>query len=85
MKVTYAVKKLSKFGKVALDDCQYSSFVKDKEGKWHFVSFRKNGGGSDQVVCLHARRANDAPDSQSDYFPGRYFDTFSQVERYLGF
>jgi len=37
----------------------------------------------DEAICLHVRRSNDIPDSQTDYFPGFYPDNITQLLNYM--
>lgn len=41
-----------------------------------------NGGSPDQLVCLHVQRCTEEADSQTDYFPGFYFDSLKGAIRH---
>ena len=43
------------------------------------VSACHNGGSHDQLVCLHVQRVDEKSDSQTDYFPGSYFDSLKRA------
>lgn len=38
-----------------------------------------NGGSPTELVCLHVQRCTEEADSQTDYFPGFYFDSLKRA------
>jgi hypothetical protein len=46
-------------------------------------SFYKNGGDSDQAICVNIRRKNDHHDFNSDYHAGFFVDTIKDAVRYM--
>lgn len=77
MKVTNAIKKLEKAGfKVTNDDGNFSA----KKGN-EFIEFFQNGGGSEEVVCIRVRSANDHDDCMRDYCAGVFCNNITQAIR----
>lgn len=80
MKITNLIKRLEKAGmKIEQNSngqyyCQSSTRV---------CSFYKNGGDSDQAICVNIRRINDHHDYMSDYHAGFFVDTIKDAIKYL--
>lgn len=81
MKTSNAIKTLEKYTRVNCipDQRKYWAMRPDREGIARIISFIDQGG---EIICLHTRRATDKNDSQSDYFPGSYWDTMAQALRH---
>ncbi len=82
MTTTYAIKILSKYAKVEKvesTNLYYAKRVSARDGVLHTISFHDQMG---TAICLHTKRSSDQSDSQSDYFPGSFWDTMAQALRY---
>jgi hypothetical protein len=81
MKVQNAVKKLEKAGfKVEVSGTHYHA---SKENTQYVIEFIKNGGDSEEAICINVRRTNDNHNSMIDYFAGIWCDNISQAIRVL--
>ena len=77
MKITNAIKKLEKAGfKINKSGGLYSA----KRGS-DIINFRKNGGDSDQVICIRVRSECDQDDQMTDYFAGVFCNNITQAIR----
>jgi hypothetical protein len=77
MKITNAIKKLQKAGFEVINDGSRFSARRAN----NIVEFIKNGGDSDQAICIRVLSANDHDDIMSDYCAGTYCDNLSQAIR----
>ena len=78
MKLSNAINKLGKYGKVQKDETGLYWIAY----KGYIVSFRANGDYDDpnpSIVCEHTQRYEEKADSQTDYFPGSYWDSLTQA------
>ncbi len=79
MKVQNAIKKLEKAGfKVKVGVLGFSYYA-SKENTPYVIEFRKNGGDSEEAICINTRRVNDNHNSMIDYFAGIWCDNISQA------
>jgi len=77
MKITNAIKKLEKAGFEVINYGKKFSARRSND----IIEFHQNGGGSDQVICIRVRSANDHDDSMTDYSAGVFCDNISQAIR----
>ena len=78
MKVQNAIKKLEKAGfKVTVSG--NSGYHASKENAPHIIEFRKNGGGSEEAICIRVRREADKDDVMIDYSAGVWCDNITQA------
>lgn len=80
MKVSSAVAKLTKSGFTVTQDG--SRFWAKHPNSNKLISFYKNGGDSDSITCLKARREDDHDDGMTDYYAGQFYDSMAQAIRY---
>ena len=74
MKLSNAIKRASKFGKVQNNNGQYWVNYKG-----YVVSFHQNGRiEDDAATCFHTKRQGEESDSMTDYFPGVFWDNLKQ-------
>lgn len=76
MKVTNAIKKLTKAG-FTVTNYGPTYTAKRELGK-DIVSFFRNGG-SDEVVCINVRHQDDHHDLMIDYSAGCFVDNITQA------
>lgn len=53
------------------------------KNKTRVCSFYKNGGDSDQAICVNIRRIDDHHDYQSDYHAGFFVHTIKDAVKYM--
>lgn len=79
MTTANAIKKLSKYGEVKLNNTGLHFITLNG----YIVSFRKNGAGENpDITCEHTCPVNEKSDISSDYFPGSYWDNLTQAIRF---
>jgi hypothetical protein len=78
MTVTNAIKKLGKAGFQIVGDYIFSA---SRMGSRMVIEFSRNGGGSEEVVCIRVRAKTDHDDSMTDYCAGVYCDSITQAIR----
>jgi len=81
MNIQNAIKKIEKFTGLKVqknDNNMYWVTGKERE-----ISFIKNGGESQEAICIKVRRKNDYNDSQSDYFAGFFVDNITQALKHF--
>ena len=81
MKVQNAIKKLEKAGFKVNINVSNSRYCASKENAPYIIEFRKNGGGSEEAICICVRRVNDNHNSMIDYFAGIWCDNILQAIR----
>jgi len=79
MKLTNAIKKLEKYGKVEFNGHCYTTIQGTTA-----VEFLKNGSSED-ITCIRVRSIHDKDDIQSDYSAGTWCDNLSQAIRIVRF
>lgn len=79
MKVKNAIKKLEKAG---FEITESGVFFSAKKPGSRLVEFSRNGGGSEEVVCIRTRMATDIDDPMTDYCAGCWHDTITQAIRF---
>jgi hypothetical protein len=81
MTVANAIKKLSKYGTVKVDDTKkhYIHY------RGYEVSFRPNGALTPDasITCEHTRQIGEESDINSDYFAGSYWNNLTQALKYV--
>ena len=82
MKLTNAIKKLSKFGEVQQNG---QLFWVQKNQK--VIEFMANGkiNNNTNITCIRVRYAKDEDDTMTDYFSGTWCDNLTQAIRLAGF
>jgi len=78
MKSTNAAKKLTKAGFIISEI--NGSFQASHPATAYLIEYIRNGG-SDNIICINVRRANDKHDSMSDYSAGTWADNITQAIR----
>jgi hypothetical protein len=78
MTITNATRKLTKAG-FTVSETYPCAFQATKENFRDVIEFRRNGGGSENVVCIRVRRTNDLDDSMSDYSAGCFVNTITRA------
>lgn len=81
MTTANAIKTLSKYATVKKIEQTniYHAVKADNNGDYYEIRFHDQGG---EAICLHTQRASEVADSQSDYFPGSFWDTMAQCLRH---
>lgn len=81
MTTANAIKILSKYTKVQKEEGTnlYRAVKADAQGDYYEIRFHDQGG---EAICLHTQRTSEIADSQSDYFPGSFWDTMAQALRH---
>ena len=79
MKLSNAIKKLEKYGKVENNGISYWTIQGNTA-----VEFMKNGSSED-ITCIRVRSIHDKDDFQSDYSAGTWCDNLSQAIRFVRF
>jgi sulfatase maturation enzyme AslB (radical SAM superfamily) len=80
MKVINAIKKLEKAGFEVINDASRYSARRGND----IIEFIKNGGDSDQAICIRIMSASDRDDLMTDYSAGTFCDNLSQAIRIAG-
>jgi hypothetical protein len=78
MTTTNAAKKLTKAG-FTVSEIK-GSFQASHPATAYIIEYIRNGG-SDNIICINVRRANDKDDSMTDYFAGTWVDNITQAIR----
>lgn len=81
MRLTNAIKKLSKYGQVQQNGGEFYTVINGQ-----VVSFRANGRiETDTIaICFHVRRVGDNSDAMTDYFPGTFTGNLTGALRLAG-
>ena len=77
MKVTNAISKLEKNGFIV--NKNGNSFSAKSNFTPYLVEFFKNGGGSDEIVCVGIRHEKDHSDAYSDYSAGIFYPSLASA------
>ena len=80
MKLTNAIKKLSKIGEVEYKNGCYMVWTGIESRR--VIEVTKNGA-EDEVATIRVRRDNDFDDSMTDYSAGSFFSNLSQALRFI--
>jgi len=73
MKLSNALKKLSKYGKTEIKGIHYQTIQGDTVVEFLVSSY------SEEITCIRVRSIHDKDDSQSDYSAGVWVDNLSQA------
>ncbi len=79
MKVSNAIKKLSKYGNVTQDG-QFFRIIQDTRE----IQFARNGSSED-IICIRVRSIHDKDDFMTDYHAGTFCDNITQAIRLARF
>ena len=81
MLVKNVISKLERAGFSVMEERQ-GCFRASKVGQSDYVHFLRNGGFSEDCICLSVVSRNDKSDISTDYFPQLWCDSVAQAIKY---